>query len=119
MTSTSEDQISFHSTTIPPSILPDNSNKTDTAKDKYEDKTLGEKRSPFAVILVILGLLLSLFLVALDRTIISTARLCWPVGWDNQPCFQAATNAVRRPYLQSQTSSTPSTTTAGMGLPTC
>lgn len=75
MTSTSEHPPSFQSTIVPPSILPDNSNKTDTAKDKDEDKTLGEKKSPFAVIFVILGLLLSLFLVALDRTIISTACL--------------------------------------------
>jgi hypothetical protein len=40
-----------------------------------EYKALSETKPPWAVLLVVIGILMSLFLVALDRTIVSTVRI--------------------------------------------
>jgi hypothetical protein len=49
---------------------------TSSSKDPEEEyQALSETKPPWAVFLVVLGILLSLFLVALDRTIVSTVRI--------------------------------------------
>ncbi len=49
---------------------------TSSNKDPEEEyKALSETKPAWAVLLVVLGILMSLFLVALDRTIVSTVRI--------------------------------------------
>ncbi len=46
-----------------------------TQDPEEEYKALSETKPAWAVFLVVLGILMSLFLVALDRTIVSTVRI--------------------------------------------
>lgn len=61
--------------------IPDPPKTADTMsppnEDDEEPKALSETLPPWKVLLVATGILMSLFLVALDRTIVSTVGLWW------------------------------------------
>lgn len=88
------------------------------AKDSEQDyKALSETKPPWAVFLVVLGILMSLFLVALDRTIVSTVRIgCSKPMWAECLCsgLTWARQSPRSPMI-----STRSTTSGGTVAHTC
>lgn len=86
--------------------------KDASSYDDSDDKPLSETKPGWQVFLLTLGIIMSLFLVALDRTIVSTVSR--PCQYDSL-CDSAN---LARPFHKSQTSSTLCMTLDGMEAPT-